>query len=220
MYCIKCGKEIPDDSVFCPECGFKLSTSDKHTLTPPSSRNTTNTDSSPDDGKRAGMVLCLGCGKEIHETAFTCPNCGAPTSNSNISSTTGIRGSNYNPVNWYFDVLKQYTKFVGRAQRKEYWYFTLFSTIISIVLIIIDATIGTFNTEFSIGLLSGIYSLAVFIPYLAVTIRRLHDTNRSGWWCLVAGIPILGAIALIVFMASDSDPRNNQYGPSISFVKN
>ncbi len=115
-------------------------------------------------------------------------------------------------MNWYLEVLKKYAVFNGRARRKEYWYFFLFNIIISIVLGIIDAVTGSFSQEFGMGLLGGIYMLAVLIPGIAVSVRRLHDTNRSGWWLLISLIPLIGAIVLIVFLASDSKPEENQYG--------
>ena len=117
-------------------------------------------------------------------------------------------------MNWYIEVLKKYAVFNGRARRKEYWYFVLFSMLISIVLAIIDGATGSFSAEAGMGLLGGIYALAVLIPSIAVGVRRLHDTNRSGWWLLIALIPIIGAIVLIVFLASDSKPEENQYGPN------
>lgn len=160
------------------------------------------------------MVFCRGCGKEIHETAPTCPHCGAPQGNFRTVSSEKYSGSNDVSTNWYIEVLKKYATFNGRARRKEYWYFVLFSALISIGLMIIDVVAGTFSTEGGIGLLSGIYGLAVLIPSIAVLFRRLHDTSRSGWWLLIALIPIIGPIVLIVFLASDSKPDENQYGPS------
>ncbi len=115
-------------------------------------------------------------------------------------------------MNWYIEVLKKYAVFQGRARRKEYWYFVLFSTIISVILIFIDGFIGTLDVEAGIGLLSGVYGLAVLIPSIAVAVRRLHDTDRSGWWILIALIPILGTIVLIVFFILDSKPEENNYG--------
>ncbi len=103
-------------------------------------------------------------------------------------------------MNWYLEVLKKYAVFNGRARRKEYWYFVLFNIIISIVL----AVMG-------MDLLQWIYTLAVLIPGIAVTVRRLHDTERSGWWLLIALVPI-AAIVLLVFMVQDSKPGQNQYG--------
>ncbi len=117
-------------------------------------------------------------------------------------------------MNWYLEVLKKYAVFGGRARRKEYWYFFLFNILISIVLGIIDGMTGSFSSEAGIGLLGGLYSFAVLIPGIAVSVRRLHDTNRSGWWLLIALVPFIGAIVLLVFMVQDSQPDENQYGPN------
>ena len=124
-------------------------------------------------------------------------------------------------MNYYVDVLKKYAVFDGRARRKEYWYFFLFNIIITIVLVIIDGSTGTLNPEAGIGLLGGIYALAVLLPAIAVAVRRLHDTDRSGWWLLISLIPLIGAIVLIVFLATDSNPGNNQYGvnPKVKGVR-
>lgn len=109
-------------------------------------------------------------------------------------------------MHWYLDVLKKYTQFSGRARRQEYWMFTLFSVIISVVLGIIDVTTGTQP------LLGTIYILAVLLPSLAVAVRRLHDTDRSGWWLLLVLIPLVGAIILLVFLASEGKPEDNAHG--------
>ena len=79
---------------------------------------------------------------------------------------------------------------------------------------IIDLATGTLSGESGWGLLSGIYALGVLIPSIAVMVRRLHDTNRSGWWFWIVLIPIIGFIVFIFFLASDSKPEENQYGPS------
>ena len=83
-------------------------------------------------------------------------------------------------MSWYLQALKKYAVFSGRSRRMEYWYFVLFNIIVSIVLGTIDALLGTLGSGMGVGLLSGIYSLAVLIPSLAVTVRRLHDIDRSG----------------------------------------
>ncbi|MFH9552919.1 DUF805 domain-containing protein [Streptomyces sp. NBC_00377] len=110
-------------------------------------------------------------------------------------------------MHWYVDVLKKYAVFGGRARRQEYWMFTLFSVIVSIVLAIIDAAIGS-------SILGIIYAVAVLLPSLGVAVRRLHDTGRSGWWILIALIPLVGAIVLLVFLASEGKQEPNQYGPN------
>lgn len=117
-------------------------------------------------------------------------------------------------MNWYLEVLRKYAVFEGRAQRKEYWFFVLFNILISIGLTIIDSATGMFDAQAGMGLLSGIYALAVLVPSIAVGVRRLHDTSRSGWWLLISFIPIIGTIVLIVFLATDSKPETNQYGPN------
>jgi uncharacterized membrane protein YhaH (DUF805 family) len=114
-------------------------------------------------------------------------------------------------MNWYFGVLKKYAVFSGRARRKEYWYFVLFNILIAIVLGIIDGVIGS-STNTGMGLLGGIYTLAVLIPSIAVSVRRLHDTNRSGWWLFIGFVPLIGAIILLVFMVQDSQAGKNRYG--------
>ena len=117
-------------------------------------------------------------------------------------------------MNWYLEVLKKYAVFSGRARRKEYWFFVLFNIIISIVLAVIDGVTGSFSPEAGMGLLGGIYTLALLIRGIAVSVRRLHDTERSGWWLLIALVPLIGAIVLLVFMVQDSKPGQNQYGPN------
>jgi len=115
-------------------------------------------------------------------------------------------------MSWYLLVLKKYAVFSGRARRKEYWYFFLFNLLITIVLLVIDDMAGTLIAEGGIGLLSSIYGLAVLIPFFAVAVRRLHDTDRSGWWLLIWPIPLIGAIVILVFTVQDSKPGENQYG--------
>jgi len=117
-------------------------------------------------------------------------------------------------MSWYFEVLKKYAVFAGRARRKEYWYFFLFNILASYLLGFIDGVTGMFSPEAGMGLLSGLYTLAVLIPGIAVSVRRLHDTNHSGWWLFIALVPIIGTIVLIVFMVRDSQQAENDYGPN------
>lgn len=111
-------------------------------------------------------------------------------------------------MNWYLEVLKKYAVFSGRARRKEYWMFVLFNMIIGLVLGFVEGLVD------GPGVLSSLYSLAVLIPGIAVSVRRLHDTGRSGWWLLIGLVPLIGAIVLLVFMVQDSDPAANPYGPN------
>ena len=112
-------------------------------------------------------------------------------------------------MSWYLLVLKKYAVFNGRARRKEYWFFMLFSLIIGLAFSIIDYIVGL-----EIVGMSGLYSLAVFLPELGVSIRRLHDTGNSGRWLLIGLIPVVGFIILLIKMVADSDAGTNIYGPS------
>ena len=115
-------------------------------------------------------------------------------------------------MDWYLSVWKKYAVFSGRAQRAEYWYFVLFNCLAIIGLVIVDSITGSFDDDAGIGLLSGLYYLGVLLPSLAVTVRRLHDTGRSGWWMLIALLPLLGGLILLFFTVQDSQPGGIQYG--------
>lgn len=117
-------------------------------------------------------------------------------------------------MNWYLEAFKKYATFEGRARRKEYWFFALFNFLILIVLSVVDMGLGSFSEEAGIGLLSGLFCLGILLPSIAVTVRRLHDTDRSGWWILINFIPLIGAIVLLVFACLDSQPGANKYGPN------
>ena len=121
-------------------------------------------------------------------------------------------------MNWYLEVLKKYADFNGRARRKEYWMFFLFNVIISIALLIVDGILGTSAVPGTMGLLGVIYLLALLVPGIAVAIRRLHDTGRSGWWILIGLVPFVGGIVLIVFLVQDSTPGDNQFGRNPKMV--
>ena len=117
-------------------------------------------------------------------------------------------------MNWYLAALKKYAVFSGRARRKELWYFVLFNMIIAIVLGFADIILGFWESEESGGpALMGLYFLATFIPVIAVSIRRLHDTGRSGWWFLITLIPFIGGFGLLWLLTQRGTPRANAYGP-------
>ena len=118
-------------------------------------------------------------------------------------------------MKWFLEALtKKYATFEGRARRSEYWYFVLFYVLVIFVLVIVDGLAGTFSEEAEIGLFSGLFMLATILPSLAVMVRRLHDTDRSGWWVLINLIPIVGALVLLVFTVLDSQPGTNRFGPN------
>jgi uncharacterized membrane protein YhaH (DUF805 family) len=109
-------------------------------------------------------------------------------------------------MSWFMQALKNYAAFEGRARRKEFWFFILFFMISLIVAGIVDTLIG-------LPILSIIVSLGLIVPSISVSIRRLHDTGRSGWWYLLSFVPIVGLVLLAFFMF-DSKPETNAYGPS------
>ena len=117
-------------------------------------------------------------------------------------------------MNWYLMVLKKYAQFSGRSRRKEYWMFALFNCLFCLPLYIL-ALVFREDAIGSIFLgLYFIYVLAILLPSLGVAVRRLHDTGRSGWWFLIAFVPLVGGVILLVFMCLDGEPGANQYGPN------
>lgn len=107
----------------------------------------------------------------------------------------------------FLAALRKYAVFSGRASRKEYWAFQLYYFLLMILATILDAVIGT-------GIiLQIILMLALFLPALAVMIRRLHDADRTGWWVLLMFIPIVNIIAWIVFGVMEGTAGENRFGP-------
>ncbi|MFZ7157715.1 DUF805 domain-containing protein [Avibacterium gallinarum] len=110
-------------------------------------------------------------------------------------------------MNWYLYVLKNYAQFNGRARRKEFWWFTAVDFLLYVILGLLDVVL--LNNDFGF---SGVYGLATLIPSLAVRVRRLHDTDRSGWWLLIGFIPVIGFIVLFVFACLDGTQGRNRFG--------
>lgn len=104
-------------------------------------------------------------------------------------------------------ITQNYVGFGGRARRAEYWYFTLFVSIISYGIIFVDAAVG------ASGILAFFVGLGFFLPNLAVSVRRLHDTDRSGWWLLILFLPLIGAIVVFVFYVLRGTAGENRFGP-------
>ena len=119
-------------------------------------------------------------------------------------------------MKWWVAAMKKYTDFSGRARRAEYWMFTLLNFIIAIVTIVLDNVLGTASEELGYGLIKlefglifGLFGLATIIPALAVTVRRLHDVGKSGWWMFISLIPLIGCIWLFVLTVTDSQTGDN-----------
>ncbi|EKO3798637.1 DUF805 domain-containing protein [Vibrio harveyi] len=113
---------------------------------------------------------------------------------------------------WYYRVILNYSNFGGRARRQEYWYFTLVNVLVNLVMGIIDRVIGSVMQMDNFGFFGVIYALFIMIPSIAVTVRRLHDSGRTGWWALIAFVPIIGVLVLLYFLIQDSEEGSNQYG--------
>ena len=116
-------------------------------------------------------------------------------------------------LNTYIAVAKKYMVFTGRSRRTEYWTFTLINLAISLILSVLGAILGSIISILGtlVGIISLVFSLALLLPWIAVGIRRLHDTGRSGWWLLIGLVPLVGLV-LIYFLVLDSQPGSNQYG--------
>jgi uncharacterized membrane protein YhaH (DUF805 family) len=133
-------------------------------------------------------------------------------------------------MHYFIDAIKhKYAEFSGRATRSEFWYFVLFNAIFSIVASILDGIFFNFHGSYyyhgygygfhhgmqhSWGVIRPLYTLAVLVPGLAVAARRLQDTGRSGWFLLLALVPIVGWIILLVWYLQNSNPGLNKYGPN------
>ena len=180
------------------------------------------------------MAFCGNCGSQFGKDEKFCPSCGNATgstgtqqSEQGAESGQGSQQTSSSDLSflrvssmedaitlfqeYFLDiVLKKFALFSGRARRREFWTFTLIGLIIGIALAILSA-IPILGFIFS--LVSWVFLLAVFIPSLALSIRRLHDTNRSGFKLLFGLIPIVGLVLLIIWAAKEGMPEENQYGP-------
>ena len=145
------------------------------------------------------MIECEHCNTQMHQTSEACPSCGAP------SPRVQDKSSN-NPFFWYKTVFSKYAVFSGRARRKEYWMFVLASSFISLILELISIIF------FELPLLNYIYGIVLFLPSLAVYVRRLHDTNHRWWWILVP-------IANLVFICLEGNYDSNRFGDNPKLKK-
>lgn len=114
---------------------------------------------------------------------------------------------------WYKKVvMENYANFSGRARRSEYWYFTLFNIIFVILAMTLDSVLGLNFAPLPYGPIYGLYTLAMLIPGIAVAVRRLHDVNKSGWFFLIALVPLIGGIWLLILFCSEGTKGANNYG--------
>ena len=147
------------------------------------------------------MIFCRGCGKEIHESATVCPQCGAPqaklSANVIVNDGGGFFSLGLQP-------LTRYTDFNGRARRKEYWYFAVMYYAVIFMIGFVGGILGDSASQL-IGGISILFALGMAIPSLAVGVRRMHDTNRRGWWLL---LPIVN----LVFLCIEGQQGSNRFG--------
>jgi uncharacterized membrane protein YhaH (DUF805 family) len=115
-------------------------------------------------------------------------------------------------MHWYLEAFRKFADFHGRARRKEYWMFMLFNVLFIMVAAVVDVLTGTVGAIGTFGLVGGVYGLAIVIPGLAVTVRRLHDTGRSGWWLLISFVPFIGVFVLLFLVVLNSQPAANRFG--------
>ena len=190
--------------------------------------------------KERVVSFCPQCGAEVNGSF--CPQCGAIIEAVNTSSQSagtdgnpfqagsqapsnaGLRMGSYGGGGEAADVptfseafpmvMKKYATFSGRASRPEFWYFWLTCFLVNFIFNVIVQLVGPESAASNIvAIVQGLFGLAIIIPHIAVVVRRLHDTNRTGWWFLIVFIPLIGAIILLLWLASAPTPGTNMYGP-------
>lgn len=121
-------------------------------------------------------------------------------------------------MHYYTDAMRNYAVFSGRATRSQFWFFTLGLFIMLLVAIVIDQMVGDTTGDESAGLFTAIVYFSHLLPAIAVTVRRLHDTDRSGWWILAGLVPLIGQIALLVFLCLPSTPSESHSGSNFADI--
>jgi uncharacterized membrane protein YhaH (DUF805 family) len=161
-------------------------------------------------------MTCSVCGRVLADSATRCASCGARTATAEprdgfaYTPDAGNAAREPKPdgaFDWYLRSFSKYADFDGRATRSEYWWFILMNVVVSAAILFVGILV-------KVPWLYLVYSVAALIPSFAVTIRRLHDTGRSGWWWFIGFLPVLGAIILLIFTLQDTEPRTNAYGPN------
>lgn len=167
-------------------------------------------------------MYCSNCGTDAGQASF-CPNCGT-----NLYGAKPYgNAETFNLITAYKSMFKKYAQFNGRSRRSEYWLASVMNFIIVMafyLIMFIPMMIDITSNGEPSGLTAGImgifgllifaYAIAILVPSLAMSVRRLHDTGRSGWFLLLNLIPYIGGIIIFVFSVLDSQPGANQYGPN------
>ena len=167
-------------------------------------------------------MFCPKCGQPVSDGAQFCANCGNPVNGTKVNNGTADKAKNFfNEIQARADDLKgpepvEFVKaiklfflyalnFKGRSSRSEYWWGYLFNTLLSLVLPVIP-------------MIGGVLSLAMLVPGIALSIRRMHDIGKSGWYLLMSLIPLAGPIIVLVYMCTPSQPEANQWGPATQYT--
>lgn len=116
-------------------------------------------------------------------------------------------------MKWYLHALRNYAVFEGRARRREYWIFELMNTAITVALFALAVMLGRGGYEYFL-FLPFLFVVAMIIPSLASSVRRLHDINLSGWWLLITAVPVVGPFIFLAMTVTDSKPGENRFGPN------
>ena len=242
-YCTNCGMEIKDGAKFCTNCGApqKPATEEPHMqYAQPqpvqedpwqsssydsagtqdyagSSFSSTGAENSYGSYSSSGSYTSADSSSGSYTGAdssygSTGSYSGGSYSGSSAVSSDPVPGPNF--MEAVQTCFSKYATFSGRARRSEYWYFTLFHVLAFMILGIIGNMIFGSPEGGGSNMLQNIFSLATFIPGLAVSCRRLHDIGKSGKWILISLVPVIGWIVLLVFEIKDSEPGENQYGRS------
>ncbi len=118
-------------------------------------------------------------------------------------------------MNSYLLALKNYAVFEGRSRRRDYWCFLLFQVLAVLVISFVERQLAIANPEILAGWVTGLYLLLTFVPALALTVRRLHDSGLAGWWLLLHFVPVVGPLVILAFTLLRSEPGSNRYGPHL-----
>lgn len=172
------------------------------------------------------MPFCTNCGFEQNEKVKFCSECGRPAAPGSSQNSQSILNSKISDkpfvertaIDWYKHVVfENYSNFEGRASRTEYWNFVLVNVGFMILINVLSGLLFYSTHSVLFDSLIRLYALAIFIPALAVSIRRLHDIGKSGFWVLLVIIPVVGVLSLLFLHVLDSDKAINQYGSKQHF---
>lgn len=208
MICQHCGNPLPEAAKFCSICG-----------------------------QPQAQLTCSNCGTPLEPSTLFCSNCGTPVA-TDTTTPEAIKTSLTQKTNPAYDwdpfelneldtltfvLTKKYIEFQGRASRSEFFRYNLMIslclTIIPIMMGIIKLITNDIMTAIVLYILLGIIDLSLILPGLAITVRRLHDTNKSGWYFLINFIPIVGPIWFLILMLTKGDTYTNNYGERTSYIQ-